>query len=51
MDPTSYTDYRCDRCGHPCRIPNTADLTQKSRCSVPGCGGNLREIELEVDDR
>jgi DNA-directed RNA polymerase subunit RPC12/RpoP len=51
MDATPYTDYRCDRCGQPCRIPDTVELARKSRCSVPECGGSLREIELEMDDR
>jgi DNA-directed RNA polymerase subunit RPC12/RpoP len=51
MDATPYTDYRCDRCGQPCRIFTTPELPQKNRCGVPGCNGSLREIELEMDDR
>jgi len=50
-DPIPYTDYRCDRCGQPCRVPDIPESAHKIRCGLPGCGGNLREIELETDDR
>jgi DNA-directed RNA polymerase subunit RPC12/RpoP len=51
MDAMPYTDYRCDRCGQPCRIFVTDEAAKSDRCEVPGCNGGLREIELEMDDR